>query len=74
MSDENDTKSKLDESAPGDKHALKKGIRENAAKAWGMAVEAGALLSGESGQIVDAERDVAEADGEDLLDRLDGEG
>ncbi len=57
-----------------DKHTLKEGIRESAAKVWGVAVEVGSLLGGESGKIVDAERELAEANAEDLLDRLDGEG
>jgi hypothetical protein len=58
----------------GEKRPLKEGLREGAAKAWGLAVEVGSLLGGESGPIVDAERDVAEAGAEDLIDRLDGEG
>ncbi|PKQ16991.1 MAG: hypothetical protein CVT67_02265 [Actinobacteria bacterium HGW-Actinobacteria-7] len=57
-----------------DKHTLKEGIREGAAKAWGVAVEVGSLLGGESGTIVDAERELAEGRAEELLDRLDGEG
>lgn len=65
------------ETTPGpdaDKHTLKEGLREGAAKAWGVAVEVGSILGGESGHIVDAEREVAAANAEDLLDRLDGEG
>ncbi len=57
-----------------EKHTLKEGIRDGAAKAWGVAVEVGSILGGESGHIVEAEREVAEAHAEDLLDRLDGEG
>jgi hypothetical protein len=57
-----------------EKHSLKEGLREGAAKAWGVAVEVGSILGGESGHIVEAEREVAAANAEDLLDRLDGEG
>lgn len=77
MSDENNVNSNDQNEAPAPlepKHSLKKGLREGAAKAWGIAVEAGSLLGGESGQIVDAEREVAEANAEELIDRLDGEG
>lgn len=57
-----------------EKPTLKENLREGAAKVFGVAVEVGSLLGGESGQIVEAERELAEANAEDLLDKLDGEG
>lgn len=57
-----------------DKHSLKEGLREGAAKAFGYAVEVGSILGGSSGEIVEAEREVAAAEAEDLIDRIDGEG
>jgi hypothetical protein len=57
-----------------DEHSLKEGLREGAAKAWGLAVEVGSLLSGQSGDIVEAEREVAKAEAEEFIDRIDGEG
>lgn len=81
MPDENDDiqpeNAENDATAPesaGTEHGLKEELRGAAAKAWGIAVEVGSLLGGESGEIVDAERTVAEADAEGLLDRIDGEG
>jgi len=55
-------------------HSLKEGLREGAAKAFGLAVEVGSMLSGQSGEIVEAEREVAKAEAEELIDRIDGEG
>lgn len=55
-------------------HGLKEDLRGAAAKAWGIAVEVGSILGGESGEIVDAERTIAEAEAEELIDRIDGEG
>ncbi len=64
--------------APAEGHAEKHGFKETArgtvAKAVGIAVELGSVLGGQGGDIVHAERDVAEAETEDLLDRVDGEG
>jgi len=57
-----------------EEHGLKDELRGAAAKAWGIAVEVGSMLGGESGEIVDAERKIAEADAEELIDRIDGEG
>jgi len=57
-----------------EKRPLKEGLREGAAKAFGLAVEVGSLLSGESGEIVDAEREMASSEAEDFIDRIDGEG
>lgn len=59
---------------PEVKHTLKEELRGAVAKAVGVAVEAGSMLSGNSGEIVTAEGAVAEADTEKLLDRVDGEG
>jgi len=60
---------------PGeDKHTLKEDLRDAVAKAVGIAVEAGSMLSGHSGEMVSAEGKVAEADTEKLIDRVDGEG
>ena len=57
-----------------DKHTLKEELRDGVAKVVGIAVEAGSMLSGHSGEMVSAEGRVAEADTEKLLDRIDGEG
>ena len=43
-------------------------------KAVGIAVELGSILGGQGGEIVGAERTVAEAETEELIDRVDGEG
>lgn len=59
---------------PEDKHHLKQEFRGAVAKVVGIAVEAGSMLSGNSGEGVSAEGAVAEADTEELLDRIDGEG
>jgi hypothetical protein len=56
-----------------DEHTFKESAREAVAKAVGVAVELGSILGGEGGKIVEAQRDVAEADAEDLIDRIDGE-
>jgi len=58
----------------GEEHPIKEGAREAVAKAVGVAVELGSILGGEGGDIVEAQRTVAEADTEDLIDRIDGEG
>lgn len=57
-----------------EKHRLKEDLREGVAKVVGIAVEAGSMLSGHSGELVSAEREVAEADAEKFLDSIDGEG
>jgi len=57
-----------------EKRPLKEGLREGAAKAFGLAVEVGSMLSGESGELADAEREVAAAEAEEFIDRIDGEG
>ena len=53
---------------------LKEELREGAAKVFGLAVEVGSILGGTSGEIVSAEREVAEAEAEEFIDRIDGEG
>ena len=62
------------EAAPEDKHKLKEDVRDAVAKAVGIAVETGSMLSGNAGELVSAEGAVAESDTEKLLDRIDGEG
>ena len=57
-----------------DKHKLKDEVRGAVAKAVGIAIEAGSMLSGQSGELVSAEGAVAEADAEKLIDQIDGEG
>ena len=55
-------------------HPIKEGLRDAVARAVGIAVEAGSMLGGQSGELVSAEGAVAEKDTEDLIDRVDGEG
>ena len=55
-------------------HHLKEDLRGAVAKAVGIAVEAGSMLSGHSGEMVSAEGKVAESDTEQFIDRIDGEG
>jgi hypothetical protein len=57
-----------------DDHSLKSEFRGAVAKAVGLAVEAGSMLSGYSGAGVSADREMAEADTEQFIDRIDGEG
>lgn len=56
-----------------EEHTFKEGARDAVAKAVGVAVELGSILGGEGGNIVEAQRDVAEADTEEFIDRIDGE-
>ena len=69
-----------DETTPGtspeqaERHKLKEDLRAAVAKAVGIAVETGSMLSGHSGEYVSAEGAAAAADIEKLLDRIDGEG
>jgi hypothetical protein len=73
--DEHDDEQPRPEAEPGEKrHHFKADLRQDVAKAWGLAVEAGSILAGQGGEIVQAERDVAEDEAEDLIDRIDGEG
>ena len=62
------------EESPERKHSLKEDLRDGVAKAFGIAVEAGSMLSGHSGEMVSAEGELAKADAEKFIDRIDGEG
>jgi PT repeat len=55
-------------------HHLKGDVRDAVARVVGIAVEAGSMLSGHSGEMVSAEGKVAESDTEQFIDRIDGEG
>jgi hypothetical protein len=57
-----------------EKHGFKEELREGVAKVVGIAVEAGSMLSGHSGEMVSAEGELAKADTEKFIDRIDGEG
>jgi hypothetical protein len=74
VADEQDDKRTGEPEDEGREHETKRGLREGAAKAWGLAVEAGSILAGQGGEIVQAERALAEDEAEELLDRIDGEG
>ncbi|MBI5230819.1 MAG: hypothetical protein HY876_01515 [Coriobacteriales bacterium] len=54
-------------------HSLKRELREGVAKAAGFAVQVGSILGQQGGEIVEAEKTVAEEETEDFLDRVDGE-
>ena len=56
-----------------EEHSLKESARETVGWVVGRAVEIGSLLGGEGGDIVEAQRKVAEADTEELIDKIDGE-
>jgi hypothetical protein len=56
-----------------EERGFKEGVRDALSKAAGMVVEAGSMLAGNSGELVSAERTIAEADTERLIDRIDGE-
>jgi hypothetical protein len=62
------------EEKAGEKHKLKEDLRDGVAKVVGIAVEAGSMLSGHSGEMVSAEGELAKADAEKFIDRIDGEG
>lgn len=76
MADEHtdETAEQTPESKPADERTLKSDVRDAVARAVGIAVEAGSMLSGHSGEMVSAEGKVAEADTEEFIDRIDGEG
>ena len=74
VNDQEPTDDHTPEQVPEDKHSTKEGLREGAAKVFGLAVEVGSILGGSSGEIVSAEREVAEAEAEEFIDRVDGEG
>jgi hypothetical protein len=61
------------EPAEGEHH-LKEELRGAVAKAVGIAIEAGSMLSGHAGEMVSAQGQVAEEQTEELIDRIDGEG
>jgi hypothetical protein len=64
-----------DASAKGEhKHGFKHELRDVAAKAVGYTVEVASILGQQGGPAVEAERDVAEANTEDFIDRIDGDG
>jgi hypothetical protein len=69
-----DETSTTPEQPADEKHTLKEDVRGAVAKAVGIVAEAGSMLSGHSGEMVSAERAVAEADAEKLIDQIDGEG
>jgi hypothetical protein len=75
VTDEPKTDDDATASAGGhDEHSLKRDVRGAVAKVVGIAVEAGSMLAGQSGELVSAEGAVAENDTEQLIDRMDGEG
>lgn len=77
MSDDktvNDQQSNEPDEQTPEKSSIKGDLREGAAKVVALAVEVGSLLSGESGELVSAEREVAEAEVEEFIDKIDGEG
>ena len=72
MADETDISPtpEAEEEQPGEDHHLKSDLREGAAKVWGLAVEVGSILGGQSGEIVQAEREVAQAEAEELTPEI----
>lgn len=74
MADDLNRDDKDAEETHGEEHGFKEDVRMAVAKAVGIAVEAGSMLAGNSGELVSAEGAVAEADTEQLIDRIDGEG
>jgi hypothetical protein len=54
-----------------DKHGFLDTARETVAKAVGITVELGSVLGGQGGEIVGAERAIAEAETEELLERAE---
>lgn len=54
-----------------EKHGILDAAREIVGKAVGIGVELGSVLGGQGGEIVGAERAIAEAETEELLDRID---
>ena len=57
----------------GQKHGLKQDLREGVAKVVGYTVEVASILGQQGGPAVEAERDIAEANTEQFIDRIDGE-
>ena len=72
-----DTTGKTPEQEPEERpadHHIKDDVRGAVARVVGIAVEAGSMLAGQSGELVTAEREKAESDTEEFIDRIDGEG
>lgn len=69
MTDEQDERAP--EAEKRDEHGFLDAARETVAKAVGITVELGSVLGGQGGEIVGAERAVAEAETEDLLERAE---
>ena len=76
MTDEEKTEAEKtgQEESAEEKHSFKEELRDGVAKAVGIAVEAGSMLSGHSGEMVSAEGELAKADAEKFIDRIDGDG
>jgi hypothetical protein len=55
-------------------HHVKDGFRGAVGKVVGIAVEAGSMLSGYSGEMVSAEGAIAQNDTEQFIDNIDGDG
>jgi hypothetical protein len=73
------TESGDDADAPTDapagesKHGLKHDLRRGVAKVVGYTVEVASILGQQGGPAVEAERDIAEANTEGFIDRIDGD-
>ena len=61
------------ESGEESKHGLKQDLREGVAKVVGYTVEVASILGQQGGPAVEAEREVAEANTEQFIDRIDGD-
>jgi hypothetical protein len=59
---------------PEHKRSLKEDFREGLAKAAGYTVEVASVLAQQGGDAVQAEKEAAEADTGEFIDRIDGEG
>lgn len=62
-----------DKDTEQNKHGTKRGLREGVAKVVGYTVEVASILGQQGGPAVEAERDIAEANTEQLIDRIDGD-
>ena len=70
-----DAPTPADGAAPEEtKHGLKQDLRGGVAKVVGYTVEVASILGQQGGPAVEAERDIAEANTEDFIDRIDGDG
>ncbi len=72
--DEEPTGAAPETPTPDEDHRTKHTFREGVARAVGYTVEVASILGQQGGDAVKAERDVAEADTEGFIDRIDGEG